>query len=199
MSNRQIVIACKIFQDEWNAVIPKSANFDVRWIDPGLHADLKRLEQVLTEEMRTAAETGAEVKVLYGNGCHPDIGLLAERCGAGTLPVKNCIEAFCGARTGELQKNRTMIMTPGWIRAWKSIMEAQGWDNTDARINLGIYDRILLLDAGVASLSDEEILEFFDIVQVPVDVQPLDLDCFRQCVSEVLEARGAGKGAAGLP
>jgi len=65
-------------------------------------------------------------------------------------------------------------------------MDVQGWDETDARINMGIYDRILLLDPGLSPLSDEEILAFFDLVQVPIEVEPLDLDCFRRCVMETL-------------
>lgn len=187
MSQRKVLIACKIFQDELVAVLAEQSDCDVLWIDAGLHADLNQLEAALTAELRKAAETGADVKVLYGSGCHPDICRLARRHGAGIPAAKNCIEAFCGAKTEELQKNRTMIMTPGWIRAWRKIMETQGWEETDARINMGFHDRILLLDAGVAPLSDEEILEFFDIVQVPVDVQPLDLACFRGFLSEALQ------------
>jgi hypothetical protein len=80
-----------------------------------------------------------------------------------------------------------MIMTPGWVRAWPSIMEALGWDGVDTRINLGRYDRILLLDAGVDPLSEEEILSFFDLVQVPIEVESLNLDHFKCTLAEVLQ------------
>jgi hypothetical protein len=160
---------------------------DVEWIDTGLHANFGQLEATLKERLLEAAETGRDVKLLFGSGCHPEICRLARQHGAGIPEVKNCIEAFCGVQTRELEKNRTMIMTPGWIRSWRSIMETQGWDEIDARINLGVYDRILLLDPGVVPVSDEEVLEFFDLVQVPVEVQSLDLSCFRECISGLLQ------------
>jgi hypothetical protein len=127
------------------------------------------------------------VQVFFGSGCHPDICRLTRRFGAGIAPVKNCIEAFCGEDAKKLEENRTMIMTPGWVRAWPRIMEALGWDEVDTRINLGRYDSILLLDAGVDSLSEEEILSFFDLVQVPIEIEPLNLDHFKCTLAEVLQ------------
>ena len=79
-----------------------------------------------------------------------------------------------------------MIMTPGWIRAWPQMMEAQGWDTFDVRMNMGRYDRILLLDAGINPLSDEELIEFFDLVQIPVEVEILDLGLFRETLIRAL-------------
>jgi hypothetical protein len=49
----------------------------------------------------------------------------------------------------ELEQNGAMLMTPGWVRAWPGIMASLGWDATDVRINLGRYQRILLLDPGI--------------------------------------------------
>lgn len=158
MSQRKLLIACKVFQDELTAVLPEDTDCDVSWIDAGLHANFDRLEAALNEKLSEAAETGRDVVLLFGSGCHPEICRMARNHGAGIPQVKNCIEAFCGVHVRELEKNRTMILTPGWIRSWRSIMETQGWDETDARINLGVYDRILLLDPGVAPVSDEEIL-----------------------------------------
>jgi hypothetical protein len=78
-------------------------------------------------------------------------------------------------------------MTPGWIRAWPGIMAALGWDAVDVRINLGRYNRILLLEPGINPLTDEEILAFFDLTQVPVDIELLELQHFRQVLAEVLQ------------
>jgi hypothetical protein len=186
MAQRKIIVACKVFEDELRASLPEDQGFEIVWIDAGLHADLDALEKELERVLGDVSDGAADIRIFFGSGCHPEIQRLARRFGATIAPVKNCIQAFCGEQTKELETNRTMIMTPGWIRAWPSIMDAQGWDEVDARINMGIYDRILLLDAGINPLSDEEILEFFDLVQVPVDIQPLDLDCFRRTLREVL-------------
>jgi hypothetical protein len=101
--------------------------------------------------------------------------------------VRNCIEAFCGDLAKELEANRTMVMTPGWVRAWPGIMNTLGWNEVDVRINLGRYDRILLLEPGIDPLTEEEILRFFDLTQVPVDVQPLGLEHFRNVLAGALE------------
>jgi hypothetical protein len=37
--------------------------------------------------------------------------------------------------------------------------------------NLGRYDRILLLDPGIDPLSDEEILMFFDLTRIPIEIE----------------------------
>lgn len=111
---------------------------------------------------------------------------LAQEYGAHLAPVKNCIEAFLGMRQKELEKNGTMIMTPGWIRAWPGIMASLGWDEVDVRQNLGRYNRILLLEPGINPLTDEEIITFFDLIQVPIDIEALDLNNFQGLLASML-------------
>ena len=65
-------------------------------------------------------------------------------------------------------------------------MEALGWDEVDVRINLGRYDRILLLDSGIDPITNDEILMFFDLAQVPIDIEPLQLDHFKCILNEIL-------------
>ena len=57
------------------------------------------------------------------------------------------------------------------------------------RINLGRYERILVVDAGIEPLTDEETLSFFDLVQVPVETRKIDLAIFRELLSELLDHR----------
>ena len=187
MEKRIVLVACRIFERELMATLPPNEDIEVVWIDAALHADLPKLEEKLVGELSNGRLVDSEVRLLFGSGCHPDMCRLARRFGAGLAPVKNCIEAFCGARTKELEANRTMVMTPGWIRVWPEIMKALGWDAVDARINLGIYDRILLMDAGVDPLSEEEILAFFDVTQVPVEMEVLDLNHFRTTIDKILK------------
>jgi len=187
MTKRKILIACNVFEKELQACLPAEGEPDIIWIDAGLHADLPRLEKELTRALEETERDGTEVQIFFGSGCHPEICRLARRFSAGIAPVKNCIEAFCGENAEKLEENRTMIMTPGWIRAWSRIMEALGWDEVDVRINLGRYDRMLLLDAGLDPLSEEEILSFFDLVQVPIKIESLNLDLFKSTLAEVLQ------------
>ncbi|MGA7874061.1 MAG: DUF1638 domain-containing protein [Desulfoferrobacter sp.] len=187
MKKRISLVACKIFEKELITTLPPDEDVEVVWIDAALHADLPKLEKELAGALSADRLSDRDVRILFGSGCHPDMCQLARRFGAGLAPVKNCIEAFCGLRTKELEANRTMVMTPGWIRAWPDIMKALGWDEVDARINLGIYDRILLLDPGVDPLSEDEILAFFDMTQVPVEMEVLDLSHFKATLEKILK------------
>ena len=185
MITPKTLIACRIFGDELQAVLPATSDLKVVWIEAALHADLNRLEEALQTALTETAAAGAEAWLLLGAGCHPDIAKLAGEYGARLSPVKNCLEAFLGAKQKELEINGTMIMTPGWIRAWPDIMASLGWDAVDVRQNLGRYNRILLLEPGINPLTDEEILAFFDLIQVPIDIEPLDLTDFQNLLGNM--------------
>jgi hypothetical protein len=187
MKANKVIIACKVFADELQFVLRDAEGVEVIWIDAALHADLPRLEQELTGALAALGEIKENVRVFLGVGCHPDLTELANKFGVPLTRVKNCLEAFLGNKVRELEQDRTMLMTPGWIRAWPGIMASMGWDEVDVRINLGRYQRILLLEPGINPLNDEEILTFFDLVQVPIEVEPLELHHFRSTVAELLD------------
>jgi hypothetical protein len=44
----------------------------------------------------------------------------------------------------------------------------------------------LVLDSGLETLSDEEILEAFSVIEVPLEVTPLSLDRFKDFFEEFL-------------
>lgn len=188
MRNGKSLIACKIFEHELNKVLSPDTDVTIHWIDAALHADPDRMKKELTDAI-TAAENDrvGDICFLFGNGCHPDIFEITESCGAQPPAVKNCIQAIIGPeKTKQLEANRTMVITPGWIAAWPGIIAGLGWDEVDVRINLGRYDRILLLDPGIVPISDEEILVFYDLVQVPIEIEPVDLTYFRHLIGRIL-------------
>lgn len=187
MKTPNILIACRIFEKELQAVLPRDVNNRILWVDAALHADLNCLEKNLTECLSSSKASGGNVRMLFGKGCHPDIDLLRNEYCVQMPQVKNCIEAFLGEKLKDLERNSSMIMTPAWVRTWPDMMKALGWDEVDVRINLGRYHRILILDAGLDSLTDEEILSFFDLVQVPIEIEHLDLHHFRNLIGNLLE------------
>ena len=186
MQQPRILIACKIVEKELLAVLAPAEIERVIWVDAALHADLARLEEELRRALSKADGLDKEVRILFGVGCHPDIDRMLMERGVKPPPFKNCIEALLGERAKELEKNRTMIMTPGWVRAWPGIIEVLGWSEVDVRINLGRYERILVIDPGLEPLTDEELLLFFDLVQVPIEIEPLQLDHFRKVIVRLL-------------
>lgn len=181
------IIACQIFTDELPAVLPEEyKDIEIVWLDAGLHCNLDAFTIALSRALKDAVTRCVDARILFGSGCHPDMCHLANVQGGKNLGVKNCIEAFCHDDNNILEQNRTMAITPGWVRFFSNIMEGAGWDDVDVRQNFGRYDRILLLDTGIKPLSEEEILEFYELVQVPIEIQPIDLDHFRARLVELL-------------
>lgn len=194
MKKHHVFIACEIFKHELNHVLSSDKTIDIHWMDAALHATPDRMKASLEKAAAEHASSPSNnVSFLFGNGCHPDICKITEGCGSKTLPVSNCIQALLGPEeTKSLEADRTMIVTPGWITAWQSIMQGLGWDEVDVRINLGRYDRILLLDAGIAPVADEDILAFYDLAQVPVEIAPVKLTYFKNLIDHVLDDRQPG-------
>ena len=157
METGNTLIACGIFRHELASVLPADNGIAVHWLDAALHADAEQMKVALDHAIAVHAhDAGHRIHFLFGNGCHPDICKIAENCGSRIPSVKNCIQAIIGPeRTSQLEADRTMVITPGWISAWPDIMKGLGWDDVDVRLNLGRYDRIVLIDTGVAPISDE--------------------------------------------
>jgi hypothetical protein len=140
----------------------------------------------LKQAMNRAEAEEGDVKILFGKGCHLDMPRFVREHDAESLSAANCIEALCGNRKNALEQEGAMLMTPGWIRSWPGMMKALGWTEVDFRINLGRYDRIVVLDAGISPLTEDEILEFFDLVQIPIEIEELSLDLFEETVRTLL-------------
>jgi hypothetical protein len=175
------VVGCSIFRAELEHVL--GADVEAAWLPAGLHVSEARLGGALDEAL--AAED--DVACFYG-ACHPDLDAKLAARGGRRLDARNCTEAFLSpgerARLGE----RAFIMSPGWLREWRSIfVEGQGWDEIDARINFGVYDRVVVLDFGLEPIDDLDVLEFFDFTQTEVEIVPATLDYFRARVAETLQ------------
>ena len=189
MENNRTLIACEIFKHELGQVLPPGEALEIHWLDAALHANGDRLKAELEGAIAAVGKTHRSgIRLLFGNGCHPDICRIAAGCGARIPGVNNCIQAIIGPEeTRRLEADRTMVVTPAWISAWPDIMNGLGWDAVDVRINMGRYDRIVLLDSGVVPIIDEDILSFYDLVQVPIETEQVNLGYFSNLVSKVLE------------
>jgi hypothetical protein len=154
------------------------------YLDPALHTDQDTLESALINGLKEINETG--LPLIIGTMCHPEMERLAARAGASLAPVQNCIEMFLGDELARLNAaGSNFYMTGGWLENWRNIfVEALKWDAVDARQNFGVYDRVIILDTGLLPLDEEKILEFYDYVQVPVEIMPVQLDNFKEIISQ---------------
>ncbi|MDR2945495.1 MAG: DUF1638 domain-containing protein [Candidatus Adiutrix sp.] len=197
MTTRVTLIGCGIFRDEIEHILKEDQpDLDIRWQEVGLHDSIERLEETLDAVVREHRQSGGgPLGFLYGTACLPTMKAFAAERGALVLPAKNCLAALVGeARIKELERNRTLAASVGFVRhMWLGRAQtATGWTADDFRMQFGRYDRIVVLDPGLAPLTDEEILTCFDLVQVPLEIEPCGLDYFRHIFKELLEACAAG-------
>lgn len=192
MNDQITIIGCSIFQEELeHLLIEKRPDLKIKWLEVGLHDNIELLEETLDRELKEALKDGPKVGFLYGWACLPEMKSFAQARGVKYLPAKNCLAALVGDQElKELEQNRTLVASPGWVRKmWMARAGTPtGWRADDFRMQFGRYDLILVLDPGINPLTDEEIINCFDLVQVPLEVKPCDLEHFKTVFGEFLEA-----------
>ncbi len=127
--------------------------------------------------------------LLVGGECHCEtaIGGIAKKYHAACPKEKNCIEIFLGKeKTKKLQENRTSIITRGWVNMLTKFSENNACSE-EVRIMMGWFDRLLYIDSGFNPLTDEEILTFYDLVQVPIEFEQFDLNYFQEVVEHLIQ------------
>lgn len=184
------LITCPIFAKELAAVLPElGAEPTVQLMDYRVHNSSKVMEEEVARCVKAAGGEGAAISFLVGKECQAlqPLSQIADKCGALLPAGHNCIEIILGRdKARELADNRTTVMTPAWIDMINNSIRDGFWTVEDARINLGHYDRILLLDTGLVPLADEMVMEFFELTQVPIEIVPVSLEHFKNVVSKLL-------------
>jgi len=188
--NSVFLITCPIFKNELKAVLPSDSAITIHTMDYSIHIHPESMKKELFNAISKAEERGSNIKLLIGKDCECELPIreIAERCNAQHPQEKNCIEIILGTEKAErLQENRTMLITPAWMRMIKKSIEDGLWNEVDARMKIGWYDRILLIDPDIEPVTDDEIFSFFDLVQVPIETEKTDLDHFRSVVQRLID------------
>jgi len=190
MKNAVSLIACPIFEDELKAVLPSNSEMTLLLMDSIIHNNPKIMKQELTNAIAAVKNKNHDICLMVGCECCCDTGIkqIAKDEGAKHPSGKNCIEIILGPeRTKELQNDRTIIFTQGWIKMINKSLEEGRWSEVDVRTDFGYYDRVLVLDYGIASLTDLEILSLYDLIQVPIEIEQVNLDHFKAVVKTLVE------------
>lgn len=185
------IIVCPVLLRELTAILKKNhATAEIHPMDYSIHINPDLMERELQQNLHPLSSANETIGILVGTECQGRTPLttIAQQNKAALPKEQNCIEMILGSKkTKELQQNRTAIMTPGWITMMKTSIENSTWRVEDARINMGWYDRILLLDTGVVPLDDETILEFFELTGVPIEIMVVNLNRFSRVVDRILQ------------
>jgi hypothetical protein len=181
------IIACVVFKTELAHVlgqlegrIANDLEIEASYLGAGLHSRLSTLK----EQVRSILDQKKNEKIilLYGSRCHPDFEEILQNQEVVGFKEKNCISILSdeGCKPS-LSDSKTFYLTPGWIVHWKEIFAGEfGLDEISMRQNFGFYDRMLLLANDSVTIEDEQILEFFDAGEIPIEVEPMNLAGFRK-------------------
>lgn len=185
------LIACPIFSKELESVLRElNLSPQVNYMHYTIHNSPLKMDEELQNGVDQALQSGGDIRFLVGRHCRGkrNVEEVVEDCHGKIPQGRNCIDMLIGRElTNELQKNRTSIMTPAWIRMINQSIREGHWSETDARLNLGWYNKILILDTGVEPLSDELIMEFYDLTQVEIEILPVDLEHFKNLLQDLLQ------------
>ncbi len=185
------IIACPIFSRELEHVLMELHLVPaINYMHYTIHNNPLIMEEELRAHVQNAKNTGHDVRFLVGKHCKGkrDMIEVVEDCNGKIPHARNCIDMLIGEELAkELQKNRTSLMTPAWIRMINQSIEEGNWSVTDARLNLGWYNKIVILDTGVEPLDDEQIMEFYDLTQVEIEILPVDLSHFKTMLQDLLQ------------
>lgn len=187
------LLACGIFQPELDRVLEQirakglfDGDIAVTYLPVGLHVDFGLLKEAVVKALDSL--TGERVVLLYGARCHPQFDEWLQDYSLVRFEQANCIELILGERMKEIDHaSRTFYLTTGWLLKWREIFDQVfGQDTVAARQSFGYNDRVLFLDAGVCEITDEQVLDFFEFTQVPVEIEQISLDVFQANLMAVL-------------
>ncbi|MDR3204940.1 MAG: DUF1638 domain-containing protein [Deltaproteobacteria bacterium] len=191
-NQKPLIIGCAILQEEFEAIFSPNFNLDTEiiWLKPGYHSRTDKLRDCLNSLVESICfERKKLTRIFFGQSCLIDLEQSFQK-EFKVLNTRNCLTALVGEkRLKELESEATMVVTPSWIR---NIFLSQDeefpiWQEADFRMNFGRYNRLLVLDAGLSPLSDEEILTAFDITGLVIEALPLDLTYFKNLAVEFIK------------
>ncbi|MDR1956344.1 MAG: DUF1638 domain-containing protein [Treponema sp.] len=188
------IVSCGIFQEEFEKIIPeikqelKAVDIQITYLPSALHNDNRKLGESIKNGLE--ALKGEKIMLLYGDRCHPDLSVITKDTCIYNQGTANCIELILGAdRKKELDKTGNIFyMTSGWLKFWRDIFQRDSiYGMENPRIIMEGVDKIIVLDTGTHKISDEEILELYDCVQIPIEIETIGLDYFKKIIIATLK------------
>jgi len=170
------IVACGICKDELEAALRRLGGSAPVYYLPGAPcAEPAAFERRLERALRRATAVADDVVVVIGE-CHPGIDAVVARFGARRSTMTNCFDVLLEGRSKELCREvNTFFTTPAWLRQWPTLRRTLGWGEVDVRQNFGVYERVLMLDAGLTPYTESDVLGFFDDTNVVIDILPITL------------------------
>lgn len=184
------LVVCGVLKNEIAAILERNRlPVPVVRLAPAPCIDQRMLRRQLENALRQASSQARDVLLVIGR-CHPDIEEIAAQFGARRLHMNDCFEALLGREERQRldREANTFYTLASWLPHWRrALSNGMRWDEAEARHQFARYDRVLLLDTGLRPIDDEQVLELFDFVGVPVEIQAVGLESLASVLIEAFE------------
>jgi hypothetical protein len=192
------LISCGAFRYELEKVMPDieaelGCHIDTDFLESALDINAGLLERSVSEKLAQHKEQ--KNMLLYGSMCHTEWPRITEKTGAVYPKAANCAEILLSPETKKEfdAKENVYFLTMSGFKQWKEIyQQGHGWDAADARVNFAYFEKIIVLDTGLFEFSDEDLFEFFDFTQIPIEFMKINLDYFKSVILDLCKKRLAG-------
>lgn len=191
------ILACSVFEPELEKVLKniKDKNLfeddiEVTYLHFGLHTDLNKLEADVTSALDKLTVEYDKVIVLYGSKCHYRFfDFLKKYNNLVTIKPANCLEAIIGDRVVESYvEGKNIYLTSGWVEKFDQLNEfSNAVDNYDVINQFGMYENAIIGDTGIIEITDDMIFELYEKIQVPVEVEQVDINIFENLIIDAIK------------
>jgi hypothetical protein len=185
------IISCGIFRFELEKIHPEleaelGCSIELDFLPSVLDVKADSLEKAVTEKL--VCHEDQKTVLLYGSMCHTEWPRIIGTRGTVYPKPANCVEILLSPeRKKEFDERENIyFLAISGLKNWEKIYRQEhGWDDADARVNFGYFEKIVVLDTGVFEVSEEDLFAFFDYVQIPVEVMRISLDHFKSLILDL--------------
>lgn len=116
----KVIIACRVLQDMFESILPKDHDFQLKYLEYGLHDDPKKMYQTLQDELDRISQPSL---VIFGYGLCGN-GLMEINSGPHTLlipRVDDCIAILLGSYEAYMKEFHSVpgsyYLSKGWLES----------------------------------------------------------------------------------
>ena len=187
------ILSCGVFEPELNKVLKeiKEENIfneyiNVKYLPFGLHSNLDKLKSEIVTNLDKIKDN--KIILLYGNKCHYKFhDFLKDYDNVITFDDANCIELIIKNKKSIIDE-KNLYITSGWVLKFDELNNfINAVDIYDIRQQYGRYENVIIGDTKVCEFTDEMIFDLFEKIQVPIEIQDIDINNFKNKIIDAIK------------
>lgn len=189
------ILSCGVFEPELNYILNDiknsnifDVNINIKYLPFGLHTNLDKLKSVILSNLNKF--NNDKIILLYGSKCHYMFhDFLKDYENIIRFEDSNCMELIINNDDNKItQDTSKLYITTGWVLKFDELNNySKAVDLYDIRHQYGQYDSIIIGDTKVSDITDEMIFELFEKIQVPIEVEDVNINIFRNKIINAIK------------